>query len=217
MAGKNGTCGGFDDADVVDRDRRRKIGEEPTERPVDPPHDLAEHFLQVTGGEAAHGLDREDRLHGGHAAARGQVDREWPVHRSLSHRRPSGRVARWHLVLRIVQTCSLRRSFSYYGGKNPAPGVASSVLANPFSLFKEIPMRVRAILVVLAAAGLAVGCSERAELLAPSDQPALDGGIFTIGSDGRQGTTSEPAPTPTGTNPDSTTALKGILTIGSGG
>lgn len=78
-------------------------------------------------------------------------------------------------------------------------------------------MRVRAILVVLAAAGLVAGCSERAELLAPGDNPALDGGIFTIGSGGKEGTTSEPASTPTGTSPDSTTSLKGILTIGSGG
>jgi hypothetical protein len=78
-------------------------------------------------------------------------------------------------------------------------------------------MRVRAILVVLAAAGLVAGCGERAELLAPGDQPALDGGILTIGSGGKEGTTSEPASTPTGTNPDSAATLKGIFTIGSDG
>ncbi len=77
-------------------------------------------------------------------------------------------------------------------------------------------MRVRRTLLALAAAGLVAGCSERAELLAPSDNPALDGGIFTIGSGGKEGTTSEPASTPAGTNPDSATQ-KGILTIGSDG
>ena len=78
-------------------------------------------------------------------------------------------------------------------------------------------MRVRFILVVLAAAILTAGCSDHANLLAPGDNPALDGGIHTIGSNGQEGRDSEPMPTPTGTNPDSATSLSGILTIGSGG
>jgi hypothetical protein len=76
-------------------------------------------------------------------------------------------------------------------------------------------MRVRQILMVLAAAGLATACTERAELLAPGDAPAFDGGILTIGSGGKNGSTGTSQPS--GTNPDSATSLGGILTIGSGG
>jgi hypothetical protein len=78
-------------------------------------------------------------------------------------------------------------------------------------------MRVRPILLVLATLGIAAGCSERADLLAPSDVPALDGGILTIGSGGKEETPPPSSPGSTGTNPDSTTTPSGILTIGSDG
>jgi hypothetical protein len=77
-------------------------------------------------------------------------------------------------------------------------------------------MRVRQALIVLAAVGITAGCTEHAELLAPSRTPALDGGILTIGSDGRAGSSGS-SQTTTGTSSDSTTSLSGILTIGSGG
>ena len=72
-------------------------------------------------------------------------------------------------------------------------------------------MRVRQILMVLAAASLVAGCSESAELTAPGLVPAMDGGIHTIGSGGKETTTQ-----PSGTSSDSTT-LRGIHTIGSNG
>lgn len=74
-------------------------------------------------------------------------------------------------------------------------------------------MRVQRTLLALAAASLITGCSERAELLAPGDEPALDGGIHTIGSNGKDGDATVPT---SGSTPDSVT-LKGIHTIGSNG
>lgn len=73
-------------------------------------------------------------------------------------------------------------------------------------------MRVPRTLMLAAVAATAASCTSAPTPLAPGDRPAADGGIFTIGSGGKNSGADSTTP-----DPGSTTSQGGISTIGSGG